>query len=87
MDDSGQDPRVDTAQAEDGTNSAATGVAADNAAAGVGALIHSAGAQSQTPPEDGGLREENARLQYKLLRMQFRMEVQEEKRNREKMML
>ena len=49
MDDSGQDPRVDRAQAEDGTNSTATGVAADNAAAGATALTHSEGTQSQTP--------------------------------------
>ena len=70
MDDLGQDPRVNTDQAEDGINSAATGVVADNAGAGAVALTHQAGAQSQTPPEDGGLSETSARLKHDLLKLQ-----------------
>ena len=40
-------------------NSAATGVATDNAATGAAGVPHSAGAPSQPPPEGGGLRRED----------------------------
>ena len=82
MDDSGQDPRVDTAQVEDGTNSAATEVAANNAVTGAAALTHSARTQRQTPPEDGRLREKSARLEQQLLKLRIRINVREEEQNR-----
>ncbi|CAM9855108.1 unnamed protein product, partial [Laminaria digitata] len=85
MGDSGQGrPRVGIAQAEDGMNSAAAGVAAGNAAAGAAAAAHSAGAPSEPPPEGGGLRQDDevARVQHQLLEMIIRMEVQAEERDR-----
>ena len=48
--------RTGTALAENGMNSADTGVAADSTAAGAAAMARSAEAQSQPPPEGSGLR-------------------------------
>ena len=48
--------RASTALAKDGMNSADTGVAADNAAAGAAAMARSAEAPSQPPPEGSALR-------------------------------
>ena len=65
-------------------NSAATGVAADSAAAGAAVPAHSAGAPSEPPPDSGGQSrdEEFETLRRQLLEMRTRMEVQAEERDR-----